>query len=211
MSSHLVLLYSITWLAISIIPGPTMLLSLNNGFTKNKTVISGGILGALLSSIVLILAVAIGLGALLATSEKLFTLIKWGGVTYLVWLVWSLWHTTPKAFTLPDINASVSSYTPLKAFTRSFLVTISNPKGILFFSAFLPQFMTIDHPLAPQYAALLGITIGIDTFFMICYATGGAVLAQCLTPKHLQILNRVCAIIMAILALGLALYKQSNV
>jgi threonine/homoserine/homoserine lactone efflux protein len=205
------ILYSITWFAVSVMPGPSMMLMLANGLTKNKRLVIMGMLGANLSSITIISAVAVGLGALLQASEALFSLIKWIGVAYLLWLAWQMWHAEPKAIetTAPRETPFNKAYTPLQAFRRCLLVGITNPKGILFFTAFLPQFIHISQPQIPQYAALAVITVVIDSACMVCYAAGGMQAAKLLTGTNLKRLNRCSAIIMTCMAGGLALYRKS--
>src|SRR5512145_2535933 len=131
-------LYIVTCFAVTVTPGPTMLLALANGTSRSWRIAGMGILGAALSDLLLIGAVSVGLGALLAASEAIFTTVKWVGVLYLAWLAIQLWFRQPAAV---KMNIDNSSSTATKAFSRSLLVALSNPKGLLFFSAFLPQFI----------------------------------------------------------------------
>ena len=202
-------LYAFAWLALAIIPGPTTLLTLTNGFTKNKILIGSGIIGATISDVTLILAASIGLGALLSASQALFSLVKWIGVAYLAYLAWKLWNAKPHTLLPSGANTWPQTHTPQQAFLRSLLVTISNPKGLLFFSAFLPQFIELNTPLAPQYFAFAITTALIDILVMTCYATGGIQLAKLLTTSGIKKLNRCCAAFMAFLAAGLALYRKT--
>jgi len=200
-------LYIVTCFAVTVTPGPTMLLALANGTSRNWRVAGMGILGAALSDLLLIGAVSIGLGALLATSEAIFSTVKWVGVLYLVWLAVQLWLSHPAAL---KTDISTSSATATKAFSRSLLVSLSNPKGLLFFSAFLPQFINTGEPQAFQYLILALLTAALDIVVMACYATGGAQAARFLTVKGLRQLNRAGASALVSLALFLALYRRSN-
>lgn len=199
-------LYIISCFAVTVTPGPTMLLALANGTSRSWRIAGMGILGAALSDLLLIGAVSVGLGALLATSEAIFSTVKWVGVLYLVWLAVQLWRNQPAALTT---NLGASS-TATKAFSRSLLVSLSNPKGLLFFSAFLPQFINTTEPQALQYITLALLTAALDIVVMACYATGGAQAARFLTAKGLRSLNRACASALLSLALFLALYRRSN-
>ena len=199
-------LYIISCFAVTVTPGPTMLLALANGTSRSWRIAGMGILGAALSDLLLIGAVSVGLGALLATSEAIFSTVKWVGVLYLVWLAVQLWRNQPAALTT---NLGASS-TATKAFSRSLLVSLSNPKGLLFFSAFLPQFINTTEPQALQYITLALLTAAQDIVVMACYATGGAQAARFLTAKGLRSLNRACASALLSLALFLALYRRSN-
>lgn len=202
-----ILLYTITCFAVTVTPGPTMLLALANGASRSWRVAGMGILGAALSDLLLIGAVSIGLGAVLAASEAIFSAVKWIGVLYLVWLAVQLWRNQPAALTT---NIGNSSSTAKRAFTRSLFVSLSNPKGLLFFSAFLPQFIDIAKPQASQYLSLALLTAALDIVVMACYATGGAQAARFLTVKGLIRLNRMCASALVSLAVFLALYRKSN-
>ncbi|MCB5309696.1 LysE family translocator [Yersinia massiliensis] len=200
------MMYAMASLVITVIPGPTMLLALTNGLTKNSSVIGLGIAGAIFSDLLLIGLVAVGLGSLLAASEILFSVVKWIGVGYLFWLALQLWRS-PSGLSLsgtkraPQLSGS-------QAFMRSLLVALSNPKGVLFFSAFLPQFIIIDEPQLRQYVAFALVTATIDIVIMLCYAFGGLQAARLLTAAGLRNINRFCAAFMLLLAGGLAVYKK---
>jgi len=201
------LLYLVTCFAVTVTPGPTMLLALANGTTRSWRIAGMGIFGAALSDLFLIGAVAVGLGALLAASKVLFSVVKWVGVLYLVWLAVQLWLSQPEAL---KISVSNSGSTASKAFFRSLLVSLSNPKGLLFFSAFLPQFVNPAEPQTIQYIILALLTATLDIVVMACYATGGAQAARMLTLKGLRRLNRACASVLLSFAIFLAFYRRSN-
>jgi len=207
MTLSTICLYLAACFVVTIIPGPTMLLALANGTARNWRIATMGILGAALSDLILIGAVAIGLGAVLAASELFFSIIKWVGVVYLFWLAIQLWQHKPNSLET-NINSPSSSAT--KAFRRSLLVALSNPKGLLFFSAFLPQFINTTEPQTIQYIMLAMLTAVLDMAIMACYVSGGAQAARLLTAKGLMKLNRTCASSLVSLAVFLALYKKTN-
>lgn len=190
-----------------------MMLMLSNGLTKNKRLVLMGMLGANLATVLIICAVALGLGAVLQASQTIFFIIKWGGVAYLLWLAWKMWHTQTE---VSSLNASASKktpgkrFTPLQAFRRNLLVGVSNPKGILFQTAFMPQFIVFSQPQIPQYALLTLLTLIFDSLFMVCYAAGGLRMAQVLTVRNLKKLNRYCAGLLVCMASGLALYRKAS-
>ncbi|KAA8995602.1 LysE family translocator [Affinibrenneria salicis] len=206
--TEMLVMYAMASLAVTVIPGPTMLLALTNGATKNKKVILMGVTGAALSDFILIGMVAVGLGSLLMASEVLFSLVKWVGVAYLFWLSLQLWRSSPVA--LAPLNDVASERRGAgRAFMRSLLVALSNPKGLLFFSAFLPQFIVVGQPQPPQYIAFACTSVAIDVAIMLLYAFGGMQAARLFTLAGLRRLNRACAAIMFFLAGGLALYRRS--
>ena len=156
-----VMLYLAACFVVTITPGPTMLLALSNGASGRWRVAAMGMLGAAASDLVLISAVGLGLGALLAASETLFSLVRGLGVLYLAWLALQLWRAPPTAVA---ISAADVDRTARLAFRRSLLVALSNPKGLLFFSAFLPQFIAPDTPVAqkPWVFLALGLLFTVN-------------------------------------------------
>ncbi|WP_273828462.1 LysE family translocator [Pseudomonas sp. SBT1-2] len=195
--------------AVTVIPGPTMLLALNNGAQGGKRIAVCGIAGAALSDLILIGAVGCGLGALLLASEQLFTLVKWAGAAYLLYLAWLLWRAP-----VGRIQTNTPTSVPLSgrsAFLRSLFVALSNPKGLLFFSAFLPQFIHPEGDIAIQYATLALVTAVIDIALMSVYALGGHHAMRILSGKAMRWLNRGCAGLLAGLGVALSLYRRSTI
>lgn len=205
MSFSTFLLYLLACFAVTVMPGPTMLLALANGTTRNWRIAGLGMLGAAFSDLLLIGAVGIGLGAVLAASEALFSLIKWLGVAYLAWLAFQLWRAEPAA-----IEPQAASASGRRAFLRSLFVALSNPKGLLFFSAFLPQFIDTAAPQLTQYATLALSTAALDLFVMALYAAGGAQAARFLSRQGLRAMNRLCAAMLLSLAGLLAVFRRAS-
>lgn len=189
-------------------PGPTVLLALANGTRFGFRMAAWGMLGAALSDIVLIGAVALGLGALLAASEFWFTVLKWVGVAYLAWLgLQMIWSSSGTDLSAAIDKAEASS--PRMIFRRCFLVAVTNPKGYLFFTAFLPQFVTPTEPLLPQYAALGAIFVLTDLLVMSGYATVGAQVIARLSKRATVWLDRFCGATLLALAGTLAFYRRA--
>ena len=208
MSIDTLLLFAFASTALAITPGPTMLLALSNGISGGMRAAAWGIAGASLGSCIVITTVALGLGSLLAASEWLFHAIRVAGVLYLAWLGIKLWRTPPA-----DVGAALaaSSARPLRgrlALLRSLAVALSNPKSLLFFAAFLPQFVDTAHRQAPQYLVLGAIFVGIDTLVMLGYATAGTQAVRWLSQGSLRALNRGCAAGMWLLAATLAIWRR---
>lgn len=201
-------LYIIAVSAVTIMPGPTMLLALNNGARGGKRIAACGIAGAALSDLILIAAVGCGLGALLLASEQLFSVVKWIGAAYLLYLAYGLWNAPVSAIQTEASTEKVLS--GRAAFLRSLLVALSNPKGLLFFSAFLPQFIRPEDAIASQYITLALITAFIDIALMTVYAVGGHHAMRLLSGQAMRWLNRGCAGMLAGLGIALSLYRRSN-
>jgi threonine/homoserine/homoserine lactone efflux protein len=188
-------------------PGPTVLLALNNGSRFGVRSSVPGMLGAVLSDFVLIAAVAIGLGALLAASEFWFSVVKWVGVAYLAFLGIRLLRSNG-ALRFDDDQGIVSRPSARAIFSRSFLVAVTNPKGYLFFSAFLPQFIVPAEPPLPQYAALALTFVTIDFVVMFAYAAAGAQAIRFFRANGALWLDRACGGALLMLAGSLAFYRR---
>lgn len=201
-------LYVIAVSAVMVTPGPSMLLALNNGATYGMRIAGYGFMGAVLADLLLIAAVGCGLGALLQASEQLFTVVKWGGALYLIYLACVLWRAPAQAL---KVSSSTAFTTGKTAFLRSLMVGLSNPKGLLFFSAFLPQFIQPQEPILSQYLILALVSAIIDCLMMTIYAYGGRHAMRRFSAQVMRGVNRSCAGMLAILAVGVALYRRNNV
>jgi len=190
-------------------PGPTVLLALTNGSRLGVRASVPGMFGAVLSDFVLIGAVALGLGALLAASEFWFSVVKWVGVAYLAYLGLRLLRSTG-SLALPSEEGETLAPSRRAVFLRSLLVAVTNPKGYLFFSAFLPQFIVPSEPQWPQYSALALTFATIDFAVMLGYACAGAQAMKVLRAKGALWLERVCGGALLALAGSLALYRRQT-
>ncbi|MTH46721.1 LysE family translocator [Intestinirhabdus alba] len=207
--THTLLIYSLASLAVTVIPGPTVLLALANGTTRSLRTIASGMLGAACSDIILIAAVALGLGAVMAASEMLFSLIKWLGTAYLLWLAISLLRAKVTSdISVEEAGAAHNGWSGKAAFVRSLLTALSNPKGLLFFGAFLPQFLDLSQPSAPQYVLFAASSVLINIVVMACYAAAGYNVARFLSARYMRWMNRLSAAALAGMAAGLALYRR---
>ena len=189
-------------------PGPTVLLALTNGSRFGIRTACLGMAGAVLSDFVLIGAVALGLGALLAASEFWFSMVKWIGVGYLIFLGIMLLRSKG---TLEVLHMGGSEGSSSRAiFLKSFFVAVTNPKGYLFFSAFLPQFVMPELPQFPQYLALAVTFALIDFAVMFGYAVLGSRAVRLLKKSGALWLDRICGGALLALAGSLAFYRRAN-
>jgi threonine/homoserine/homoserine lactone efflux protein len=190
-------------------PGPTVLLALTNGSRYGVRASMAGLFGAVLSDFVLVSAVAAGLGALLAASEFWFSVVKWVGVVYLSYLGIRLLRSKGTLAIPSEAEAKVDQISARAIFLRSFLVAVTNPKGYLFFSAFLPQFVSPSEPQLPQYAALAVTFAAIDFAVMLVYASAGAQAIRLLRARGVLWLDRLCGGALLALAGSLAFYRRN--
>lgn len=202
------LVFATASLGLAVIPGPTMLLALSNGMAGGMRRAAWGMAGAGLGAGILIAVVAVGLGSLLSASAMLFNAVRVAGVLYLLWLAVQLWRSPPL-----DVQAALAQVPGQQAvgraaFVRSLGVALSNPKALLFFAAFLPQFVDPTQPQATQYAVLGALFVGLDTLVMVAYAAAGRQAVRWMSQRGLRWLNRGCAVGMGLLAALLAGYRR---
>lgn len=191
-------------------PGPTVLLALSNGSRFGMVRAGYGILGAALSDAVLIAAAALGLGAVLAASATLFTIVKWIGVVYLVWIGVQMLRSSGKIGSVPDA-ALMRQSGSFPVFRKSFLVAVTNPKGYLFFTAFLPQFLATADPLVPQYVTLGLIFIAVDVAVMTAYAGLGAKAMRFLSARGAMWIDRTCGGLLVAMGAALSFIRRGEV
>jgi threonine/homoserine/homoserine lactone efflux protein len=166
------------------IPGPTILLVLSYSIAHGRQATLPLVAGVALGDSVAITLSLIGLGTLLATSALWFTVIKWMGGLYLIYLGILLVRGARKTLQIQAATARESS--PRKLFGNAFIVTALNPKSIVFFIALLPQFISAAHPLAPQLW-ILGVTfVVLATIGATSYALFAASIRRFLASPRAQ-------------------------
>lgn len=131
------------------IPGPTILLVISYALGHGRKAARSTVAGVALGDFTAMTASMLGLGALLATSASLFTALKWIGAAYLIYLGVKLWRAPVSAEGVEEA-AEMPRERPWRIFLHTYVVTALNPKSILFFVAFLPQFLDTARPLLPQ-------------------------------------------------------------
>ena len=208
------LTFALMALVVVLTPGPTVLLALSNGSKYGFLRAGVGIGAAALSDGVLIAAAALGLGALLAASAFWFTVVKSAGVAYLIWLGFQTLRSSGNIGSLPIQSVghkAGDAYSPISTFRKSFLVAVTNPKGYLFFTAFLPQFLILSEPLPMQYVTLALIFIAVDVAVMATYAGLGAKAVKFLGDRGSLWIDRTCGSFLIVLGVALAFVRRSEV
>jgi homoserine/homoserine lactone efflux protein len=159
---------------IAVSPGSGAVLSMSHGLSYGVRKASGTILG-LQAGLLLILAIAgAGVGSLLLASEVAFNVVKTVGALYLIWLGFSQWRARVRVAqdsgTSPAAAVRAELPSLRKRILTGFLTNATNPKGIIFMVAVLPQFIAQDHPLLPQLLILAATMCTIDLAVMHSYA-----------------------------------------
>ncbi|HXQ41792.1 MAG TPA: LysE family translocator [Candidatus Udaeobacter sp.] len=183
------------WLAFAVasavllaIPGPTVLLVVSYALGHGRKATAGTVAGVALGDFTSMTASLLGLGALLAASAAIFTLLKWIGAAYLIYMGIRLWRT--------PVGNNGAEPAPEKTSRRIFLhayaVTALNPKSIIFFVAFLPQFLDTARPLLPQMAIFEVTFLVLATANTTAYAFMAAAARQRIRQAPLRrAVNRV--------------------
>ena len=149
---------------ISFTPGAGAINTMSNALNQGWRRSIWGVLGQQAALIVHVVIVAAGVGLLVSRSPVLFEIIRYAGVAYLVYLGIRLILTRPEVVEGPD---QVRSREPAwSIFRRGFWVNLLNPKAIVFFLAFVPQFISLDRDALPQYAILIGTVMVVDVIVM---------------------------------------------
>jgi homoserine/homoserine lactone efflux protein len=205
-----------TWLAffaavwgIALSPGNGAILCMSHGLSYGLRASTVTILGLQLGVFVVLLISALGLGALLLASETLFTAVKWIGAAYLAWLGIQLWRAPVQ--TNPDGIAKVAPMSAKNRFMLGFFTNVTNPKGIVFMVAVLPQFMNPQSPNRALEIAIMAVTMFVvDCLVMHGYAGLASKLARFFVDaKAVRWQNRVFGAVLVAVGAAVLLVKRS--
>ncbi|MEM7209784.1 MAG: LysE family translocator [Pseudomonadota bacterium] len=180
------LAYAIAATIIVIIPGPTILLVVAQSVRHGSRATVPLTLGVMCGDAVALVMSLLGLGAILATSAVLFTAVKWVGAAYLIYLGISMWRSP-----VQENSKNVTQQEPLPRrsralFMHAFVVTTFNPKGIVFFMAFLPQFVNPAGDVVWQLVILGSTFVVIGTINAALYAVFAGALKKFLARESAQ-------------------------
>lgn len=206
MDLSILMLFVPACFALNLAPGPNNLLSINNAARHGFSASCFAGIGRLIAFAILIALASVGLAAVIFASETIFTIIKTTGAVYLIYLAYKLW--TSEGFTV----AQTETGTKVRFFTlirQEFLVAIGNPKAILIFTAFLPQFIVPDQHISAQFITLGAMFLVLESIAIAIYAYLGLHLQRWLSgAKAKKLFNRVCGSLLG--GAGLALLVARN-
>ena len=195
-------------IAISVSPGAGAIQSMATGLTHGVRRGYWSILGLEVGLMLQLTLVALGLGALVTRSIVAFNAVKWVGVAYLLYLAVRQWRTAARDLREQLDTSADRGRTALVV--RGFLVNATNPKGLVFFLAVVPQFVVPTAPLLPQYLAIGATMVAVDMVVMGLY-TGLAVrlLHWMHTPRQQTVVNRTFSGLFATAAVVLSLVRRA--
>ena len=167
MALHTWLLYLVAAIGLSLTPGPNSLLALTHGALHGHRRTLYTVAGGALGFVAVIALSMLGIGALLQASVSALLVLKWVGGAYLVWLGIQLWRAPPLQLThSADAPFARSS----QLFRQGFFAAVSNPKALLFYGAFLPQFLDPTRSLWMQFAVMAGTFAAIECLVEVLLA-----------------------------------------
>ena len=203
MDVHLWLVYLLAAIGLSLSPGPNGLLALAHGALHGRRKALHTIFGGAFGFIALIALSMFGIGALLTASLMWLTTMKWAGGAYLVWLGIQVWRSPPIGL---EIRGSAAPRTNWSLFQQGALSALTNPKGLLFFAAFLPQFIDPARNLFVQFVIMAGTFAAIETVIEMLIAN----MAHRISPWLRRVgrrFNQACGGVF--IAIGIALPLRS--
>lgn len=175
------------------IPGPTILLVISYALGHGRRAAGSTVAGVALGDFTAMTASMLGLGALLTASAALFTALKWIGAAYLVYLGIKLWRApVPQGAAGSEEGEANAGERPMRIFLHTYVVTALNPKSILFFVAFLPQFLDTSRPLFGQMAIFEVTFLVLATVNAALYGLLASMARRSIRKPHVQrAVNRV--------------------
>jgi threonine/homoserine/homoserine lactone efflux protein len=186
-----------------VVPGPIVTLIIATGARQGVRAALVTVAGTSFGNAVLLTAIAFGLGWVLQNAERLFEILRWAGAAYLIWLGIQAWRHAG-ADKPEEMSGRVN-------FTRGFLVALSNPKTIAFFTAFLPQFVDPHLPAAKQLAVMCTVTALLaalsDTAWAIASGMGRTWLMR---PARAKLLGRMSGAVLVGGGIWLSLARRTT-
>ncbi|MEP4034655.1 LysE family translocator [Roseibium polysiphoniae] len=180
--------YVIAILIVLAIPGPTIMLVVSYALAQGRKSASASVLGVGLGDATAAAASLLGLGAILATSAYMFDILKWVGAIYLFWIGIKMWRNRPEALEPHQVAEAPAR----KVFLHAYVVTALNPKGIVFFMAFLPHFIAPDAAVAPQLFLLGATFVVLGVLNAAVYALAASAVGNRMrSPAFMRLVNRI--------------------
>ncbi|QPH53298.1 LysE family translocator [Pontivivens ytuae] len=185
MSFEIWLAFAIASAVLVAIPGPTVVMVVSYAMGQGRKAALSVVPGVALGDLVAMVVSLAGAGAVLAASATAFTVLKLCGAAYLVWLGISMWRTAPQRLEAAPVRGG-------RVFRDTFIVTVLNPKGIVFFIAFVPQFIDPALPLLPQTTILVTTFVVLGALNAFLWAVAAGTMRDRLAgPRAQQIIARV--------------------
>lgn len=213
MDLHTWTAYLIASILIAISPGSGAVLAMSHGLSYGVKRTQATIAGLQVGLLMILVVAGAGVGSLLLASELAFSIVKTLGATYLIYIGWSQWRSSDAIMTddagAPANEASVPS--PRKRCLTGLLTNATNPKGILFMVAVLPQFISQSRPLWLQLLVIAVTTVAVDTVVMHGYAFAASRLQTLFkNARAIKLQNRLFGGLLMAVGAGLFFVKRGQ-
>nr|WP_295885891.1 LysE family translocator [uncultured Devosia sp.] len=200
----IILPYVLACLLFAVIPGPSVSIVIANSLAGGTRAGLFTILGTALSMISMVFIVAVGLEAVMTLVSGAFEIIKLAGAAYLVWIGWKMFRSNGQLAMADGDRLPVGRY-----IWQGALTNWSNPKTLLFLSAFLPQFVDLTRPAFGQIMTLGLICLAVAAMSDSVYALAAGRARHLLSVARVRMLNRVSGVILMVGGVWLALQKRA--
>ena len=193
-----------TAFVVAAAPGPTVLQIFSQALSGDARRPASLIVGSVTANALMVAASVLGIGVVIVASQTVFTTLKWVGAGYLIWLGVHYWMMPAGSLA----SARPARRVPYRAlFIQAILTSLTNPKGLAFYAAFLPQFVTPRGDPASQLAILGASYVGLCLLVDIGYAFAGmAVSGLTLSARAVRLKNRITG--SALIGAGLSLLRE---
>lgn len=189
-SVQTLLAFAAASMVLLIIPGPTVITVVTQALSHGRRAALASIAGVAFGDLLAATLSTIGVGTLLAASAELFTVVKWAGAAYLVYVGVMMWRA-PVSRLSDQIDRAPDLKGPGDVFRAVFLVTVFNPKGIVFFMAFVPQFVNPAHAFGPQAGILIAVFVALGAANAFAYFVAASAARRMIRrPKVLRVATR---------------------
>lgn len=168
MDIHLFLAFCLAVTVLVLLPGPIVTLVIANSLSHGSRTGLATVAGASIGNALLLAATAIGLVTVFSLLSEVFEVVRWFGATYLIWLGLKAWRA--HSGKLSEAIAPPAPRSAQAVGLQGFLIAVTNPKAIVFYIAFLPQFVDPHLPAGPQLVAMSGAMIAIALVTDTTYA-----------------------------------------
>ncbi len=197
--------YIAACLLFAVVPGPSVTVVVANSLARGTKAGLLTILGTEIAMLTMVFIVAVGLEAVMTLVSEAFTIIKFIGAAYLVWIGFKMFTSSGKLeMGTPGEKLPLGRY-----IWQGALINWSNPKTLLFLGAFLPQFVDMSRPAFEQIMVLGLIVMAVATASDCVYAVIAGSARQLLTTARVRMMNRVSGVILMIGGVWLAFQKRS--
>ena len=208
MNLHLFLAYCLAVAILLLMPGPVVTLVVANSLSHGSRSGLATVAGASVGNAILLIATVIGLVAFFALLSEIFEVVRWAGAIYLIWLGIKAWRARVGQGAVTAPAAERSSRT---VFLPGFLIAITNPKAIVFYIAFLPQFIDPRLPAGPQLLVMSGTMVIMGLLTDGAYALlAGRARGWFMAPGRRRLQTRITGTLLIGVGCGLLLARRGG-